>query len=76
MLDVCLEKNMEANPEKIKFVAEDEEVRNDEAAVDTVVTQEVRSGYRRLAVRRRGLPKKRSQGDGGSDISWPLPENG
>jgi hypothetical protein len=50
---------MEANPEEIKSIAEDQEVPNEDDAVD-------RYGNRHLDEEWRRQPKKRTQDDGGS----------
>jgi hypothetical protein len=58
--------DVEANPEEMKSLAEHLEVPKEGAAVETIGALEDRQGDRHLAVERRRLPKKRTQGDGGS----------
>jgi hypothetical protein len=64
--------DLEANPEEKEAVAKQQEVSNEEAAVETIGALKDRSGDRRLAVRRRGRLKKLTQGDGGSWQKWTL----
>jgi hypothetical protein len=61
LLVACIDK-MEANAEEIKSVAENQEVSNEEAAVETVGALEDRYGNRYLAVGCRRQPNKRTQG--------------
>jgi hypothetical protein len=56
----------EANQEEIKSVAVHEEVPKEQVAVKTVRAPKKRHGDRHIAVRRRDQPKKRTQGNGGS----------
>jgi hypothetical protein len=60
------QENMEANPEEIKPVAEHEEVSKEEAAVETGRALKKRPRIRHLAAGRRGNPKERTKGNGGS----------
>jgi hypothetical protein len=64
---------MEENSEEMKSLAGHQEDSKEEATVETIGTLENRCGDRRLAVRRRGQPKKRTQADGESGRSWPPP---
>jgi hypothetical protein len=50
----------------MKSVEENQEAHNEEAAVDTIRTQEERYGDRDLAVACHRQPKKRTQGGDGS----------
>jgi hypothetical protein len=56
---------LEANPEEIEVVKERQEVPNEETTAETIGALEDLYGDRCLAVRPRGQPKKRTQGDGG-----------
>jgi hypothetical protein len=56
---------MEANPEEIKSVAVHQEVPKEESAMETFGTLKKRHGDRHLAGRRGG-PKQRTRGNGGS----------
>jgi hypothetical protein len=56
---------LEVNSEKIEFEAERDEVPKEAAAVETFGAPKERFGDRHSAVRRRGQPKKRTQGSGG-----------
>jgi hypothetical protein len=58
--------DLEANPDEMKSVAEQQEVLKEDAAVETIRALEDRYGDRHLAVRHRRKPKKRTQGNGGS----------
>jgi hypothetical protein len=60
------QENMEANPEEMKPVAEHEEVPKEEAAVETSRTPKKRRRGRHLVSGRRGNPKERTKGNGGS----------
>jgi hypothetical protein len=59
--EVCLK-----SKEQISLEVEPEEVLKEEAAVENVRALKKRNGDRHLAVRRRGQPKERTQGSGGS----------
>jgi hypothetical protein len=52
--------------EEVKSVSENQEVPNEDAAVETTGALEDRYGDRNLAVGRRRQPKKPTRGDGGS----------
>jgi hypothetical protein len=52
--------DLEANPEEIKYVAVHKEVLKEEAVLKTIRALKKRHGDRHLAVRRHGLPKKRT----------------
>jgi hypothetical protein len=58
--------DLEANQEQVEVVAEDLEVRNEEAEMETVGTLEDGYGDRHVTAGRRRQPKKRTQGNGGS----------
>jgi hypothetical protein len=58
--------DLEANREKSEVVVKNQEVPNEEAEMETVGALKNQYGDRRLAVRRRGRPKKRTEGDGES----------
>jgi hypothetical protein len=58
--------DVEANPEEMKSIAENQEVPKEGAAVETNGALEDRQGNRHLAIRRRRQPMKRTQGYGGS----------
>jgi hypothetical protein len=58
--------NLEANREEIEFKAEYEAVPREQVAVQTSGALKKRHGDWHLAVRRRGQPNKRTQGDGES----------
>jgi antitoxin (DNA-binding transcriptional repressor) of toxin-antitoxin stability system len=68
-MEACMGKteatDLEAKTEEIKSEGLHEEVPKEEASVKTVRALKKRHGDRQLAVRRRGQPKKRTQGDGG-----------
>jgi hypothetical protein len=57
---------LEANPEETEPEAAHEEVPKEDAAMKTFGALKKRHGDRHLVGRRRGQPKKRTQGDGGS----------
>jgi hypothetical protein len=59
-------KDLMANQEKSEAVAEQQDLPQEEGAVKTIGALEDRYGDRHLAARRRRQPKKRTQGDGGS----------
>jgi hypothetical protein len=63
MLDKMETTDLETNREMSEAVGEHQEVPNEEAEVETFGALKDRYEERRLAVRRRGLPKKRSQCD-------------
>jgi hypothetical protein len=66
----CLEKteatSLEANLEAKESAVMHEEVPKGEAPVDNFGARKKRPRYRHLAVRRRGQPTERTQGNGGS----------
>jgi hypothetical protein len=57
---------IEPYPEEMRSITEHQEVPKEEAAVKTIAALEDRYGGQRLIVRRRGWPKKWTQGHGGS----------
>jgi hypothetical protein len=57
-------------------VEENQEAHNEEAAVDTIRTQEDRYGDRHLAVGHRWQPKKWTQGGGGSQQKMTVASRG
>jgi hypothetical protein len=58
--------NLEENPVEKEVTAEQQVIPNEEAAVETITALKDWSGDRRLTVRCREQPKKRTKGDGGS----------
>jgi hypothetical protein len=65
-LDEVKATDLEATPEETGAVAERQEIRKEEPAMEAIGALEDRCGDRHLAVRRCGRPKKRTQGDGES----------
>jgi hypothetical protein len=65
MLDKMDTMDLETNREKFEAVADHQEIRNEEAAVETIRALEDRYGDWHLAVGRCRQPKKWTQGDGG-----------
>jgi hypothetical protein len=67
-MKVCLGKteamDAEANPEETESEAEHQEVSKQEATMETYGALKKQYGDQNLAVRRRGQPKKRIQGNG------------
>jgi hypothetical protein len=62
--------------EEIETESEQQEVPEEEDAVETIRALEDRYRERHLIVGRRRQPWKRTQSDGGSRQSLPLPEDG